>query len=101
MGSLHLRDNLYLADHISTPFVLGLVRPKIYLPSTLAEGGDGYIIRHEQYHIRHGDHVVKVVAFAALCLHWFNPLVWVAFVLAGKDMEMRCDEAVVKELGSM
>ena len=66
VGSLRLRDNLYLADHISTPFVLGLIRPKIYLPSTLAEGEMGYIIRHEQYHIRHGDHVVKVVAFAGL-----------------------------------
>ena len=99
VGSLRLRDNIYLADHISTPFVLGLVRPKIYLPSTLTEGEMGYIIRHEQYHIRHGDHVVKVLAFAALCLHWFNPLVWAAFILAGKDMEMRCDEAVVKELG--
>ena len=99
VGSLHLRDNLYLADHISTPFVLGLVRPRIYLPSTLTQGEMGYIIRHEQYHIRHGDHVVKVLAFAALCLHWFNPLVWAAFVLAGRDMEMRCDEAVVKELG--
>lgn len=99
VGSLHLGDNIYLADHISTPFVLGLVRPEIYLPSTLTEGEMGYIIRHEQYHIRHLDHVVKVVAFAALCLHWFNPLVWAAFLLAGKDMEMRCDEAVVKELG--
>ena len=99
VGSLRLRDNIYLADHISTPFVLGLVRPKIYLPSTLTEGEMGYIIRHEQYHIRHGDHVVKVLAFAALCLHWFNPLVWVAFILAGKDMEMRCDEAVVRQLG--
>ena len=99
VSSLHLRDNIYLADHISTPFVLGLIRPRIYLPSTLTEGEMGYIIRHEQYHIRHLDHVVKVAAFAALCLHWFNPLVWVAFVLAGRDMEMRCDEAVVKELG--
>ena len=99
VGSLRLRDNIYLADHITTPFVLGLVRPKIYLPSTLTEGEMGYIIRHEQYHIRHLDHVVKVVAFAALCLHWFNPLVWAAFLLAGRDMEMRCDEAVVKELG--
>lgn len=99
VGSLHLRDNLYLADHISTPFVLGLVRPRIYLPSTLTQGEMGYIIRHEQYHIRHGDHVVKVLAFAALCLHWFNPLVWAAFILAGKDMEMRCDEAVVRQLG--
>ena len=99
VGSLRLRDNIYLADHISTPFVLGLVRPRIYLPSTLTEGEMGYIIRHERYHIRHGDHVVKVLAFAALCLHWFNPLVWAAFVLAGRDMEMRCDEAVVKQLG--
>lgn len=99
VGSLRLRDNIYLADHISTPFVLGLVRPKIYLPSTLTEGEMGYIIRHERYHIRHGDHVVKVLAFAALCLHWFNPLVWAAFILAGKDMEMRCDEAVVRQLG--
>lgn len=99
VGALRLRDNIYLADHIATPFVLGLVRPRIYLPSTLTEGELGYIIRHEQYHIRHGDHIVKVFAFAALCLHWFNPLVWAAFVLAGKDMEMRCDEAVVKQLG--
>ena len=99
IGSLRLRDNIYLADHISTPFVLGLVRPRIYLPSTLTQGEMGYIIRHEQYHIRHLDHVVKVLAFAALCLHWFNPLVWAAFILAGKDMEMRCDEAVVRQLG--
>ena len=99
VGSLRLRDNIYLADHISTPFVLGLVRPRIYLPSTLTQGEMGYIIRHEQYHIRHGDHVVKVLAFAALCLYWFNPLVWAAFLLAGKDMEMRCDEAVVRQLG--
>ena len=99
VGALCLKDHLYLADHITTPFVLGLVRPKIYLPSSLNQGELGYIIRHEQYHIRHGDHVVKILAFAALCLHWFNPLVWVAFVLAGKDMEMRCDEAVVKQLG--
>ncbi|OUQ56376.1 hypothetical protein B5E56_12915 [Flavonifractor sp. An112] len=99
VGSLRLRDNIYLADHISTPFVLGLVRPRIYLPSTLTQGEMGYIIRHERYHIRHGDHVVKVLAFAGLCLHWFNPLVWAAFILAGKDMEMRCDEAVVRQLG--
>ena len=99
VGVFHLGDNLYLADYISTPFVLGLFRPRIYLPSTLTRRELGCIIRHEQYHIRHGDHVVKVLAFAALCLHWFNPLVWAAFVLAGRDMEMRCDEAVVKALG--
>lgn len=78
---------------------MGLFRPKIYLPSTLTETERGYILRHEQYHLRHRDHVVKLLSFLALCVHWFNPLVWTAFILAGKDMEMRCDEAVVRELG--
>ena len=99
VGAVLLEDNIYLADHIPSPFVMGLLRPKIYLPSTLKETERGYILRHEQYHIRRRDYLVKFLAFLALCVHWFNPLVWVAFVLAGKDMEMSCDEAVVKELG--
>ena len=99
VGAVLLEDNIYLADHIPSPFVMGLFRPKIYLPSTLKETERGYILRHEQYHIRRRDYLVKFLAFLALCVHWFNPLVWVAFVLAGKDMEMSCDEAVVKELG--
>lgn len=78
---------------------MGLFRPKIYLPSTLTETERGYILRHEQYHLRRRDHVVKLLSFLALCVHWFNPLVWAAFILAGKDMEMSCDEAVVRELG--
>ena len=94
-----LRDNLYEADHIGTPFVLGIFRPKIYLPSALGEGERQYIILHEQCHIRRRDHIVKVFAFAALCVHWFNPLVWAAFLFSGKDMEMSCDEAVVRRLG--
>ncbi|MGM9607048.1 MAG: M56 family metallopeptidase [Oscillospiraceae bacterium] len=98
-GSARLRDNIRLADHISSPFVLGLFRPRIYLPSSLPEGERGYIILHEQHHIRRLDHVVKLLAFAALCIHWFNPLVWVAFVLSGKDMEMSCDEAVLRKMG--
>lgn len=94
-----LNKNIYLADGIPSPFVLGLVRPRIYLPSAMAETERDYILLHEQCHIRHLDHIFKALFFAALCIHWFNPLVWVAFVLAGKDMEMRCDEAVVKTLG--
>ena len=78
---------------------MGLFRPKIYLPSTLTETERGYILRHEQYHLRRRDHVVKLLSFLALCVHWFNPLVWAAFILAGKDKEMSCDEAVVRELG--
>lgn len=99
IGAVPLQKNIYLADHIASPFVLGILRPKIYLPSALSERELGYIILHEQYHIRRGDPIMKVLSFAALSLHWFNPLVWVAFILSGKDMEMSCDEAVVKRLG--
>ena len=99
VGSVLLEGNVYLADNIETPFVLGLFRPRIYLPSTLSGRERSYIIRHEQHHIHRGDHIFKAIGFAALCLHWFNPLVWVAFVFAGKDMEMSCDEAVVSSLG--
>ena len=99
VGAVQLEDNIYLADHIPSPFVMGLFRPKIYLPSTLTETERGYILRHEQYHLRRRDHLVKFLSFLALCIHWFNPLVWAAFVLSGKDMEMSCDEAVVRELG--
>ena len=99
VGAVLLRDNIYLADYIESPFVMGILRPKIYLPSSLSEQEQGYIILHEQHHIRRGDHIIKALAFLALCVHWFNPLVWVAFVLSAKDMEMSCDEAVVKKLG--
>jgi len=95
-----LRDNIYLADDIDSPFVMGLFRPKIYLPSAMEEREQSYILLHEQHHIRRLDHVVKALAFVALCIHWFNPLVWVAFILSGKDMEMSCDEAVVRKLGT-
>ena len=97
--AVRLRDNIYLADHIDSPFVMGVLRPKIYLPSTLPEEERSYIILHEQCHIQRLDPAVKLVAFTALCLHWFNPLAWLSFVLAGKDMEMRCDEAVIRTLG--
>ena len=94
-----LRGNIYLADEITSPFVMGLVRPKIYLPSDIEEREQSYIIRHEQHHIRRGDHIIKALAFLALSIHWFNPLVWVAFICSNKDMEMSCDEAVVKKMG--
>ncbi len=94
-----LRDNVYLTDEIVSPFFFFLLRPKIYLPSSLDEHECAYIIAHEQHHIRRMDHVVKLLAFAALCIHWFNPLVWLAFLLASRDMEMSCDEAVVRKMG--
>lgn len=99
VGAAKLRDNVYLSGHADTPFVLGLLRPKIYLPSSLPEPERAYIIEHEQHHIRRGDPWIRLLAFAALCIHWFNPLVWVAFTLSGRDMEMSCDEAVMKRMG--
>ena len=95
-----LRDNIYLADEITSPFVMGLFWPKIFLPSSVKEQEQSYILAHERHHIRRFDHIIKVLAFAALCIHWFNPLAWVAFLLAGKDMEMSCDEAVIRKMGT-
>lgn len=99
IGAARLRENIFLADHIDTPFVLGVVRPGIYLPSILEEREQEHIILHEQYHIRRLDHITRILAFGALCVHWFNPLVWLAFWLSEQDMEMSCDEAVIKRLG--
>lgn len=99
VGAVPLSGRVYLADHIPTPFVLGVLRPRIYLPSDAPEGEWPYILAHERHHIRRGDHIIKLLAYFALCLHWFNPLVWLAFLLAGKDMEMSCDEAVIRRLG--
>lgn len=99
-GSVRAGGNVYLADHLDTAFVAGLFFPKIYLPSDLPLEQIRYILAHERHHIARLDHVVKHIFYFALCLHWFNPLVWIAFILMGKDMEMSCDEAVVRKLGS-
>ena len=99
-GAVPLRDNICISNAVQTPFTMGLLRPVIYLPEGLGEHETEYILRHEQFHIRRGDHLVKVLAFIGLCLHWFNPLVWLAFYLAGQDMEMSCDESVIKDMGT-
>jgi beta-lactamase regulating signal transducer with metallopeptidase domain len=95
-----VEKDVFEAKNLKTPFVLGLFRPKIYIPSGLSADEKSYIILHEQTHIRRFDHMVKMVTFLILCIHWFNPLVWVAFLLMSTDMEMSCDERVVKEMGS-
>ncbi len=97
--AIRWKENIYIADEIIAPFVMGIARPGIYLPEGLGEKEQEYIILHEKFHIRRFDHIVKPIAFFALCIHWFNPLVWLAFVLSCKDMEMSCDEAVIKRLG--
>lgn len=99
IGAVQLSGNVYLADNIDTAFVIGVLTPRIYLPSNVPMTERKFILAHEQHHILRFDHVIKLLAYLALCIHWFNPLVWAAFILAGKDMEMSCDEAVIKKLG--
>lgn len=100
VGATLYRRDVYLADYIDTPFVMGILQPKIYLPSNVPTKERKYIIAHERHHIRRLDHMIKLLAYLALCIHWFNPLAWAAFILAGKDMEMSCDEAVIRKMGS-
>jgi beta-lactamase regulating signal transducer with metallopeptidase domain len=92
-----IHDNVYETDQIHSPFVLGFIHPKIYLPVAMPESEVGFILRHEGTHIRRLDYLVKPVAFITLAIHWFNPLVWLAYYLISKDMEMSCDESVLKE----
>ncbi len=99
-ASVHLKEKIYITDTPVSPFAMGILKPKIYLPRNLNEKEQEYIILHEQFHIRRLDHIVKPIAFAALCIHWFNPLVWIAFILSCRDMEMSCDEAVIRKMGN-
>lgn len=96
----YIADNIYQMDKIKTPFVFGIIRPKIYLPTHLSETEMSYILLHEQTHIKRFDHIIKPISFLVTCIHWFNPLVWTAFFLMGEDMELSCDERVVKQMGS-
>ena len=94
------RGNVYQSDCIRSPFILGLVRPKIYIPFGLDQDTMKYVLAHERYHIRRRDYLIKPFAFLLLTIHWFNPLCWLAFHLMGKDMEMSCDEKVLTGEGS-
>lgn len=91
-------DNYFESDTISSPFVFGIVKPVIYLPCHLKEQEKHYILMHEQYHIRRRDYLIKLFAFGLLSVYWFHPFVWIAFYLMSQDMEMSCDEQVLKEL---
>lgn len=99
ISAKHTERNIYEADHLKTPFVLGLFRPRIYIPTGLTIEEKSYIIMHEQMHIRRFDHMIKLFAYFILSIHWFNPLVWIAFVLMSADLELSCDEKVIKEMG--
>lgn len=93
-----LRENIYRSEWIAAPAVVGLLKPRIIVPFCVEKRDLACIIAHEKAHIRRGDHLWKLLAYGVLALHWMNPLVWVAYVLLGKDIELACDEAVVKTM---
>ena len=92
------RDNIRQSEFVKSPFVLGIIKPVIYVPYDIENADMDYIIAHESTHIRRGDHIVKMVGFALLSVYWFNPLVWIAYILLCRDIELACDEKVIKGL---
>ena len=99
-GSVHEGNGIYRTALMPSPFVCGLIRPRIYLPESLSREQEACILAHEQIHLKRRDPVWRALGYLALCIHWFNPLVWAAFYLSERDMEMSCDEAVIRKLGS-
>ncbi len=99
-ASIKLRENIYICDDINTPFILGLIKPKIYLPSALGEKESEYVIAHEKSHLKRCDHLWKPLGFALLTVYWFNPLLWLGYVLLCRDIELACDERVIKDMSA-
>ncbi|MGI6072252.1 MAG: M56 family metallopeptidase [Lachnospiraceae bacterium] len=93
-----VRDNIFQSENVASPFVLGIIKPKIYMPFNMVERDMEHIIAHEQAHIRRKDHWWKPLGFLILALHWFNPLMWFGYLLFCRDIELACDEKVIKEL---
>lgn len=98
-ASISVSKDVRLCDYIDSPFILGLFRPVIYLPSALSSEDAAYVMAHERSHLKRRDHWWKPLGFAILAVHWFNPLVWVAYVLLCRDIELACDEKVIRDLG--
>lgn len=95
-----IRGKVWECDQVHSPFILGLFRPRIYLPSDMSSADATYVIAHEQAHLRRLDHLWKPLGFLILTLHWFNPLMWVAYILLCRDIELACDERVIKQMGT-
>ena len=95
-----LRGNIYQSEKVCSPFVLGIIRPKIYLPYHMDSREVGHVIAHEQTHIRRKDHWWKPLGFLLLTIHWFNPLMWLSYVLLCRDIELACDEKVIGKMGN-
>ena len=97
-GAKWIDWNIYESDKVKTPFVFGLISPKIYLPDVLDNSEREYILKHEETHIKHGDWIIKIIGMAAVAVHWFNPLVWLAYFMLEQDIEMSCDETTVANM---
>ena len=99
MDAVLVEDGVYETDRIGSPFVLGIFRPKIYVPSGVEAESLSYVLAHERFHVQQYDPSGKTLAYLLLCVHWFNPLCWLSYYLMNRDMEMRCDEYVLSQLG--
>lgn len=97
-ASFFVGDNIWICDDIQTPFILGVFRPRIYIPSGTDEAQLPHIIAHENAHLKRHDHWWKPLGFLVLAIHWFNPLVWISYILLCRDIELACDEKVIREL---
>ena len=99
-ASIPLEGNVYLCDNIKSPFILGVLRPRIYLTSGMDEAARDCVLRHERAHLRRWDHVWKPLGFVLLAVYWYDPLVWVAYILFCRDMELACDERVIRDMAA-
>ena len=99
-ASIPLEGNVYLCDSIKSPFILGMFRPRIYLTSGMDEAARVCVLRHERAHLRRGDHLWKPLGFLLLAVYWYNPLVWAAYILFCRDMELACDERVIRDMAA-
>lgn len=97
-AATRLEGNIRQSEYVTSPFVLGVLRPIIYLPYGIKQPHIDHILAHERTHIRRGDHLIKPLGFVILSVHWFNPLIWVAYILLCRDIEAACDERVIKEM---
>ena len=97
--AVRLHGNIYQSEYIGSPFVLGTLRPRIYLPYRMDSRDRQHVIAHEQAHLRRGDHLWKPLGFLLLTIHWFNPLMWLSYALLCRDIELACDEKVIRNLG--
>ena len=98
--AVRYKDNIFQSENVSSPFVLGIINPRIYLPFSMNEQDMEHVVAHEQAHIRRKDHWWKPLGFLLLTIHWFNPLMWLAYVLLCRDIELACDEKVIKGLSN-